>query len=74
MIEFKVKKGVGIELRDYHNYPFEEMEVGDFFLVDSLKASVDNARYAASWYGKREKKKFSVRKLKDGEFRCWRMA
>lgn len=53
-----------------HHYPFDEMEVGHSFLAPATcyPAIVS----AASWYGKRHNKKFSIRKTENG-YRCWRV-
>lgn len=50
-------------------YPFPDMEVGDSFETDM--ASVSSA--ATNW-GKNNNAVFTVRKLDDGKYRCWRIA
>lgn len=49
-------------------YPFCEMEVGDSFHWDGEKKKL---HYAASYYGKRHKKRFCCRPEGTGS-RCWR--
>jgi hypothetical protein len=51
-------------------YPFENMQVGDSFLLpETIKRT--SVAVAAMRYGRNNNKKFTVRKTKDG-FRCWR--
>lgn len=52
-------------------YPFEEMEIGDSFLFD--KKQVNLIHFAKSQYGRRNNKKFSVRRINNDEYRCWRI-
>jgi hypothetical protein len=65
----KVEKGIPIPAR----FPFEQMQVGDSFVVP-----MEITRYAVSVaahrYGKKHGVKFTVRKYKDGTYRCWRTA
>lgn len=51
-------------------YPFAKMEIGDSFYVDGKNAM--RVTSAASVYGKRRKKKFTIRTEGDGK-RCWRI-
>ncbi len=53
-------------------YPFHEMEIGDSFKVSPDKALL--VRNASNGYGSRHGKKFSVRKMEDGTYRCWRIS
>ena len=54
-----------------YKYPFDRMAVGDSF---SLKGAPDGpVRSAASYYGKRNGKRFSVYR-DDGTHRCWRIS
>ena len=64
----KVEKNVPIPNR----YPFGEMEVGDSFAVPP-STSRNNVAASASRYGDKHKMKFTVRKYKDGAYRCWRI-
>lgn len=50
-------------------YPFEDMKVGDSFLI---KGNYMKVASSASWYGKRHQQKFSVRRTEEG-YRCWRL-
>jgi len=52
-------------------YPFGAMEVGHSFAF--TKDNYVNAAAAASWFGKRNNRKYSIRKDGDG-YRCWRIA
>jgi hypothetical protein len=53
-------------------YPFEQMEVGDSFAVpDTVKRTT--LSIAMRRYGRKNNKKFTVRKFKDGAYRCWRI-
>lgn len=73
MTDFKIDKDVPIISSDTVKlrWPFGEMEVGDSFLIpEDIKPRVISA---ASYYGLRHKKKFSIRKTTDG-YRCWRIA
>lgn len=65
----KVEKGIPIPAR----YPFNQMEVGDSFVVP-----MEITRYAVSTaahrYGKKHGIKFTVRRMTDKTIRCWRTA
>lgn len=49
-------------------YPFGSMEVGDSFLCDE-----HTVYSSASWFGKRNGKRFSVQKVDRNLFRCFRV-
>ena len=70
--EFRIEKGVPLpSVRA--KYPLGEMDVGDSFHIDAA----ERARLvsAASFFGTRKGKKFSVRKEVNGSgYRCWRTA
>ena len=51
--------------------PFEEMKVGDSFLIPPEQ--VGAVRNAASRYGSQMRKTFAVRKTTAGDHRCWRI-
>ncbi len=56
-------------------YPFGDMEVGHSFAVRGDDPVIANrVAAAASYYGKRKGKKFSVLKISDTHHRCWRVA
>ena len=72
MSEFKIDKDVPIPEgagKKSYKYPFSEMEVGDSFFTDVLR---EKLYPAASYYGKRNGKKFSIRKM-EGGYRVWRI-
>lgn len=52
-------------------YPFNEMEIGDSFWVDTENRN--KVRIAAFNEGTRKKKLFKVTKDMQGEVRCWRL-
>lgn len=52
-------------------YPFSEMQVGDSFVLP--EDQLIRIRSAAANWGTRQGKKLSVRQLKDGSYRCWRL-
>ncbi len=52
-------------------YPFAEMNIGDSFVASFEQLT--RVRSAASAYGIRTDKKFSVRKI-NRECRCWRVS
>lgn len=68
----KIEKGIPltnpVHPGGQRKYPFGEMELGDSFYWDGKRHRVDSA---ASYYGKRNNKKFAVRKEGSGA-RCWR--
>jgi hypothetical protein len=67
-MEFKIEKN--IEPPKRHKYPFANMAIGDSFkfrLEHLLRI-----RNAASLYGKRTNKKFTVQRYIDSG-RCWRI-
>lgn len=75
MSDITIEKSVPLpHLGRKHLYPFGDMEVGDSFLVPVAKHSAVYG--SASYYGKRNKQKFAVRKLVEkGKpvARCWRV-
>lgn len=52
-------------------YPFGEMEVGHSFALSTAEHA--GVASAASWFGQRNGRKYSVRK-EDDHYRCWRVA
>lgn len=70
MSDMKIEKGVPMpKNKRATKYPFAEMEVGDSFYVEPDNGSI---HAAASWYGKRNNKKFATRKEGEGR-RIWRI-
>lgn len=71
MAEIKIDKNIPMaNTVSRNNYPFSKMEVGDSFAVNV--EDFNKVRPAASWYGKRNNMKFSVRHW-EGAYRCWRV-
>lgn len=71
--DFKIEKNVPPAKRFVHRiYPFDVMEIGDSFYAHAHLTPLEKLRPAASYYGKRHNKKFSVYRV-DGGFRCWRI-
>ena len=65
---YEVEKDVPMTPR--RKYPFDDMGVGDsFFLPVADREKINSA---ARYYGKREDKKFSIKKFDNG-YRCWRI-
>lgn len=69
-----IEKGVPLPQKQQHKkrksiYPFDEMEVGDSFLIQENDKKV---RASACVYAKRTGKKFSIRKTGTAH-RCWRL-
>ena len=56
--------------RRCYKYPFDSMNVGDSFSLSEKDRG--SASGAASNYGKAYKRKYTVRKIDDGQYRCWR--
>ena len=52
-------------------YPFDSMNVGDSFRCSAKDAKL--AVDAAYHYGRAHKRKYTVRKIDDGQYRCWRI-
>ena len=50
-------------------FPFEQMEVGDSFVITTKRQT---ASVAARRYGDKHGRKFITRKMPDGTIRCWR--
>ncbi len=63
----KVEKGIKIPIS---KYPFNEMEVGDSFKVDSEK--VATLRVQSCRFANENNVKFSILKH-EGSHRCWRI-
>lgn len=70
----KIDKGIPVPL-GYHSsvWPFEEMKTGESFLVPNEGDVRSRVYSAASYFGKRNNKKFTVRKVPEG-LRVWRTA
>ena len=54
----------------YSKYPFPRMEVGDSF---QLEDRIEQCRSAAFKWGKNNNAKFSVKKIGENLYRCWRV-
>lgn len=70
-MKYKIEKNIETPASVGNKYPFGEMEVGDSFKFP--KSEIYKIRTAASFYGKRKNKKFTVRKINNEEFRVWRI-
>lgn len=67
-MKMEIEKGIELPQR----FPFSKMEVGDSFAVPAdIKKTIIST--SASVYGRRNGKKFSVRKDALGQLRCWRV-
>lgn len=73
---FKIEHGVEIPAggNKRNTYPLAEMQVGDSFAFDKL--NLLNLRSAASYFGARNNRKYSIRCVDPvkREYRCWRIA
>ncbi len=67
---FLIEKSVPMPAKSA-GFPFGEMEVGDSFLIPADAHA--RAVSAASNYGKRYKKKITIRSVGDGVYRAWRV-
>ena len=64
----KVDKGIPLPSK----WPFSDMEIGDSFaLPENVRRTTVSV--AAMRYGRTTGKKFTVRKMPDKTFRCWRL-
>lgn len=73
----KIEKNIPVPTTHYNiKYPFDNMEIGDSFIVDDER---ERNHVMVSWNGwiKRSKngknKKFTSRKISDNEYRIWRI-
>jgi hypothetical protein len=64
-----IEKGIALPQK----FPFAGMKVGDSFAVPEKVKRV-TVSVAARRYGIKNEMKFTVRKIEDGSFRCWRIA
>lgn len=77
--EFPIEQGVPIpRLAPHRLYPFGDMDVGDSFFIalkeGEFKAmTIRKVRSAASYYGRRNGKKYVTRRVSGG-LRVWRIA
>lgn len=54
-------------------YPFKDMQVGDSFVIPAdIKRHTVNV--AALRFGRKHGMKFTVRKIPEGGYACWRIA
>jgi hypothetical protein len=63
------KRGVGSA-----KYPWRLLEVGDSFLFSGANKHGKSASAQAIRAGRVLGRKFTVRKMDDGSYRCWRVA
>jgi hypothetical protein len=74
-----IEKNVPLPIRvKPSKYPWAEMQVGDSFLFlpqdgESTRDTQLRACNAASQWGRRHTTRFTVRTLKDGNVRVWRV-
>lgn len=68
MSKIRIDKGIPMPRK----FPFEEMEVGDSFVVppDTHRTTVN---IAAKRFGDKHGMKFATRTMPDGTLRCWRI-
>ena len=70
--EIKIEKGIPLPpLGRPPIFPWQEMEVGDSFLVSSSHNRIHNI--ASSTHKRYPLKRFAVRKQPDGTYRVWRV-
>jgi hypothetical protein len=72
--EIKIESGIPIPERgrNYSDYPFERLEIGESFLFpEGTKRST--AGTSATYQGMKLKRKFVTRQTSKG-IRCWRIA
>jgi hypothetical protein len=69
MSKIRIDKGIPMPRK----FPFEEMEVGDSFVVppDTHRTTVN---IAAKRFGDKHNMKFATRTMPDRTLRCWRIA
>ena len=53
-------------------YPFHQMKVGDSFALPPDKKQT-TVITAATRFGQKSGMKFTIRKMEDGSYRCWRI-
>lgn len=79
---YKVEKGIPLpKVRNYTQprsiYPWEELKVGDSFLVkpkgDEPRTVIARLSPSATSWGKRHNKKFTLRTVEKGAVRVWRV-
>lgn len=76
MSEFKIEKGVKappLLCGPYSRYPFRDMKVGDSFVVAADETAGTRVRSASRQYGLRHQMRFSVRRMPNGDWRCFRV-
>jgi len=71
---FKIEKGITRPPGEpgVRKYPFSQMEIGDSFLIP--QDYMTRVRAAAHRHGERTRTKFTIRRMEDGSYRCWRTA
>lgn len=69
-----ISKNIPIPAIPKTKYPFKDMKVGDSFLLDSnMKRTVVSIKCCQFAKKSNTGIKFTVRKLKNGDIRCWRV-
>jgi hypothetical protein len=70
-MKIEIEKNIPIpQMVGKNIYPLNKMEIGDSFKVSQEEG--EKLRSAASQYGRRNKKKFSILRF-EGGYRCWRV-
>jgi len=69
--KFRIEKGIPIPSRRNGSYPFDQMKVGDSFVVTGEQCkSIHQALY---YQNTKSNMKFTGRKLDEGKYRVWRI-
>ena len=61
--------GAGVQ-----KYPFPNMKIDDSFGFNGDQVNAERVRCAAKGWAQKHGGKFTVRKIKAGQYRCWRIA
>lgn len=71
---YKITKSIPIpERRKVYSFPIENMDVGDSFEVPPAEKAA--ASGCCNWHArKNEGKKFTIRKMPNGNYRVWRIS
>ena len=71
--KYVIEKNIPLDIAVYAKYPFGKMEIWDSFRIDS-SSPIQAVREAMAAYKRRNIDfNFKTKKIKDDEYRCWRI-
>lgn len=70
MPKYKIEKGVAIPARGNDKCPLDKMQVGESFEFN--RGEWSNVNSQRSYWRRNSRKNFTIRRVSDEKYRCWR--